>query len=90
MRTSRMVSSRFSPVKPGAMAAISQGVASTPSSVKIVVTSETSPATAPATLRASSSRPSARSAAYTGMNEALRTPSPSRFCRKLGILNAAL
>ena len=63
MRTSRMVSSRLAPVKPGAMASMSQGVASTPASVKTVVTSERSPATAPATLRASSSFPSARSAA---------------------------
>ena len=61
MRTSRMVSSRLSPLNPGAMASMSQGVARMPRSVNTVVTSERSPATAPATLRASSSVPSTRS-----------------------------
>ena len=39
---------------------------------------------------AASSSPSARSRAYTGMNDAESTPSPKRFCRKFGMRNAAL
>jgi hypothetical protein len=39
---------------------------------------------------ASDSRWRARRLAYTGMNEAERTPSPKRFWRKFGIRKAAL
>ncbi len=34
--------------------------------------------------------PRATSGAYTGMNDADSAPSPNRFCRKLGMRNAAL
>ena len=61
MRTSKMVSARLSPEKPGAMASMRNGVAATPTTVNAVVTTVSNPATAPATLRASSSSPCARS-----------------------------
>ncbi len=49
-----------------------------------------SPKMAPASWSASSCFFSPRSWAYTGMNEPESTPSPKRFCRKLGMRSAAL
>ena len=49
MRTSAIVRSRLSPWNPGAMAAISAGVATTPTSTSAATTSASSDATAPAT-----------------------------------------
>ena len=63
MRTSRMVSSRFSPAKPGAMPSISQGVAQTPTTASTAVTRARSAPTAPATRAAASSSSSASSRA---------------------------
>ena len=42
-----------------------------------------------ATREASSRRPSASRRAYTGMNDADSTPSPSRFWSRFGIRSAA-
>jgi len=47
-----------------------------------------SPATAPASRRASSVLPAAMSRVYSG-SATRQQPSPNRFCRKLGIRNAA-
>ena len=44
---------------------------------------------APAVLRASSLSSLARRRAYTGIKEAERTPSPKRFCKRLGMRKAA-
>ena len=46
-------------------------------------------AIAPATRPASSFASRASRFAYTGMNDAESTPSPKRFCKKLGMRNAA-
>jgi hypothetical protein len=72
------------------MAAISSGVARTPNSTRMATTSASSAPTAPATRSASFRSPRATSEAYTGMNDADNAPSPNRFCRKLGMRNAAL
>ena len=71
---------------------MSHGVAATPASTSRDVTSARKASTAPATRLASSSSPRASSLppAYTGMKEAESTPSPNRFCRKLGMRKAAL
>jgi hypothetical protein len=58
-----VVSSRFAPVKPGAMTAISSGVASTPRSTTTDVIDAISAPTAPATLSASARWPRETSAA---------------------------
>ena len=62
----------------------------TPIRTMIDVVSAKSPAIAPAVRRASSSSFRASRPAYTGIKEAESTPSPNRFCRKLGMRNAAL
>jgi hypothetical protein len=90
MRTSRTVSSRLSPSKPGAMTSISHGARRTPASTRSDTAKPSSVATAVAVAAASRVRPAARRLAYTGMRDAESTPSPNRFCRKLGIRNAAL
>jgi hypothetical protein len=90
MRTSTMVRSRVVPVNPGAMASMSSGVATTPTSTIRLTASASSDATAPATRSASDRSPRATSEAYTGMNEAESAPSPNRLFRKFGILKAAM
>src|SRR5437870_1371781 len=85
-----MVSSRFAPLKPGAIASISKGVARTPARTSIATIKASSDATAPATRSASRLSSRARRAAYTGMKEAESAPSPNRFCRKFGIRKPAL
>src|SRR5512140_887495 len=85
-----MVSSRLAPAKPGAIASMRIGVASTPTSTIAETTTARSAATAPATRSASLRSPRASSAAYTGMKDADKAPSPKRFWRKFGMRNAAL
>src|SRR5436190_1769683 len=89
MRTSDVVSTRFSPVKPGAMRSISSGVANTPTRTSSDTTRARIDATAPATRSASRRSPFATNAAYTGMKDADSAPSPNRFCRKLGMQHVA-
>ncbi len=84
-----MVNSRFSPVNPGAISAISTGVTTTPTSTNAEVISTSKEAIAPATFPASSFASRANKFAYTGMNDAESTPSPNRFCKKLGMRKAA-
>src|SRR6185312_12269330 len=88
--TSLMVSSRLSPLNPGVRRSIRYGAAKMPTVTSTVATIASSENTAPATRPASASSPSASSRAYTGMNDADSTPSPNRFCRKFGILIAAV
>ncbi|CAM3279919.1 hypothetical protein COSO111634_09790 [Corallococcus soli] len=89
-RTSRMARSRSPPSKPGAMRSTNSGVASMPSATITLVASASRPNTAPATLSDSSASFLPSSWAYTGMKEPDSTPSPKRFCRKLGMRSAAL
>ena len=65
------------------------GAKSIPSSAAPPATVMRIPSTAPANRPASSSRPSSRNSAYTGITEALSVPSPKRFWITLGILVAA-
>ncbi len=90
MRTSRMAIARASPSKPGATVSTKSGVASIPTATSRPVASASNPNTAPATRSASFESPFPSSPAYTGMNEPESTPSPKRFCRKLGMRSAAL
>ena len=60
-----------------------------PATTSTAVRAHSNPATAPAT-RSDSGSSSSTSLAYTGMNDAERTPSPIRFCRRFGIRSAAL
>jgi hypothetical protein len=61
IRTSRIASSRFSPSKPGAMALISSGVATTPTRTSSDMASARTDPIAPATRPASSRSSRARS-----------------------------
>jgi len=72
------------------MTAIRKGVITIPINTRVEINNERMPAIAFATFAASSCLFCAINFAYTGINEAERTPSPKRFCKKLGILKAAL
>ena len=70
MRTSEIVSSRRAPEKPGAMTAMSSGVARTPISTSAAMTSARSDATAPGDAIGLLRFALRSSDAYTGMNDA--------------------
>src|SRR5260370_5343642 len=90
IRTRRIARARRAPVKPGAIASMRIGVASTPASTSTDITSISSAKIVRATCAASRSRPCARSPAWTGMKEPDSAPSPKRFCSRLGIRSAAV
>ena len=70
IRTSEIVNSRRAPEKPGAMAAMSSGVARTPINTSAAMINASRDATAPATRSASRASSFASSEEYTGMKDA--------------------
>ena len=79
IRTSRVVSSRFGPLKPGAITSMNTGARATPARTRTAVTRDRMMKTVRATRSACSCSPRASSPAYTGMKDADRAPSPKRF-----------
>jgi len=77
--TRRTVRSRFSPLNPGAMIAVSGAAASIPISTITEVLQARRPKAALAKCVASVFLPRLLRRAYTGTKEAERTPSPKRF-----------
>ena len=89
IRTSVTVSSWVDSASPGAMRRVSGSASTTPTSATAAATAASNPTTAPARRRAASRSPRSIRSLYTGMNDADRAPSPSRFCSRLGIFKAA-
>jgi hypothetical protein len=79
---------RVSPARPGASTVVTAGANAIPTSARPPAATSSRPATAPARARAAALSARSFRAAYTGMKDAERVPSPSRLRIALGMRSA--